>query len=129
MVLVYLSSRGVLARLIDGIIDLRGNTRREKSRSHTAMLQRLHEKEEETGHPAMYHKTTMNWDLQVTDQWLVNQIVSCGKAKAVAILNDERRAPLHYDELEALTLFGAGEGSRRARCGYWKDSNHLPAFC
>lgn len=57
----------------------------------------------------MYHKPTKTWDLQVTDQWLVDQIVLCAKSMAKERLEDETKAPLYYDELKALTYFGPQE--------------------
>lgn len=108
IVLVYFGSRGVLLRLVVALINLKGGSPR-NARGLADKLGSLVAEEQEAGHPAFYNKAAKTWDLQVTDNWLVRQIVSSAKAKAKKKFRDEQKAPLFYGELKALMDFGPRE--------------------
>ena len=95
---------------MDDLIDVKGGTRHGASKNYVSKLQRLLADEEKAGRPAMCDKSRRDWNLQVTDQWLVNQVVMIAKAKAMVVLNDETQAFKYYDKIkEELTSFGPNE--------------------
>ena len=110
IIVVYFRSRGVPERLMDDLVDVKGGTRHAASKNYAHQLRRLFADEEKAGRPAMCDKRRISWNLQVTDQWLVNQIVMLAKAKAKVVLKDETQAHRYYDEFrEELTSFGPRE--------------------
>lgn len=110
IILVYFRSRGVLERKIDDLVGLKGGTRHGASKNYASRLKRLLADEEKAGRPAMCDKSRRNWDLQVTDQWLVNQIVMVAKARATVFLRDEKQASCYYNVIkDELTSFGPNE--------------------
>lgn len=109
IVLVYFRSRGVLGRVVRDIVPLKGGAVRDGSKNITDKLKALHRKEQKAGRQAMYDKATKTWDLRVTDQWLVDLIVSRAKLLARVRHDDEAKAPLYYSELIALTEFKPAE--------------------
>lgn len=131
IVLVYFRSRGVLTRTIKDLIHQKGGTLR--NRKHlTSKLGRLHREERNAGRPATYDETTKTWDLQVTDQWLVDHIVRCAEAKAIMIHGENNEAPSYYDGLKALTYFSPIEkhtveavsiGRSRVMCSPYVDNS------
>ncbi len=110
IILVYFRSRGVLERKIDDLVGVKGGTRHGASKNYAAQLRRLFADEEKAGRPAMCDKSRRVWDLQVTDQWLVNQIVMIAKDKAKVVLGDEKQASRYYNVIkDELTSFGPNE--------------------
>lgn len=116
IVLVYFRSRGVQYRAIADLILQKGSKKLRDEGNLQAKVTNVAKKQRKEGGLAMYDDKTYTWNLEVTDQWLVDRIVSCAKERAIADGKNEMEAHLYYDKVKALTDVGQKEEKIIASC-------------
>ena len=111
IILVYFRSRGVQYRTIRDFILAKGSKISRKEENLVAKMRNLTRQQREEGDVAMFDDRTYEWNLKVTDQWLLDRT----KEWAIADGKTLTEAPLYYDKLKALTHVGKEEEKVIAR--------------